>query len=56
MQKARDLHDTGVVLDVLPLGASDGRGFRMDRFFGDLLRLADDEDALAAIAADPVEK
>jgi len=53
MQKAKDLHETGVVLDVLPLT----KDFRMDKFFKDLIRLADeDEDAANALAADPQER
>ncbi len=50
-QKASDLHDTGVYLDVLPVAP--GGNFRMDKFYGDLIQLADDAHYEAA---DPAEK
>jgi ATP-dependent DNA helicase II len=50
MQKATDLHSTGVYLDVFPIG----RGFRLDKFFKDLVQLADDENPLDK--ADPAER
>ncbi len=50
MSKATDLHNTGVYLDVFPIG----RGFRLDRFYKDLIQLADDENPLDK--ADPAER
>ena len=39
MQKAGDLHDTGVHLDVIPVGTS---SFDMKAFYGDLIQLVED--------------
>ena len=42
MAKATDLNNTGIYLDVVPIG----KGFKMDRFYKDLVQLADDEHPL----------
>ena len=42
MAKATDLNNTGIYLDVVPIG----KGFRMDKFYKDLVQLADDEHPL----------
>ena len=42
MAKATDLNNTGVYLDVVPIG----NGFKMEKFYKDLVQLADDEHPL----------
>ena len=42
MAKATDLNNTGIYLDVVPIG----KGFKMDKFYKDLVQLADDEHPL----------
>ncbi len=51
-QKAGDLHDTGVVLDVLPVGVRP-KAFNMDTFYRDLVQLSQD---VPYQAADPAER